>query len=178
MMQLAVSCHGVGNHSASLFVRFDPISYFYPKSLASRVEYAGRSVLAAEVHVLKRARQAASTATPCSMKSYFYNSNTRVLQRSNAALRRHQSRRRPHAASQQHVGQLQVRSYNEFCICVYAYIYASGVHMSCDPLATCSPFRGSTPSQDQPEKLRQDFHLAIYNTFIYPNASGYIYLSS
>ena len=102
----------------------------------------------------------------------------RVLWRSNAVLRRHQSCRRLHAVSQQHVGQLQVRSYNDFCICVYAYIYASGVHMSCDPLATRSPFRGSTPSQDQPEKLSQDFHLAIYNTFIYPNAFGYIYLSS
>ena len=54
---------------ASLFVRFDPISYFYPKSLTSRVEYVGWSVLATEVHVLDRARQAASTAPPCSVKS-------------------------------------------------------------------------------------------------------------
>ena len=142
------------------------------------MEYAGRSIPATKVHVLDRARQAASTAPPCSVKSYFYDSNARVLRRSNAALHRHQSRRWLHVASQQHVGQLQVRSYNDFCICVYAYIYASGLHMPCDPLATHSPFRGSTPSQDQPEKLSQDFHLAIYNTFVYPNASGYIYLSS
>ena len=64
---------------ASLFVRFDPISYFYPKSLASRVEYAGRSVLAIEVHVLDRVRQAASMVPPCSVKSCFYDSNARVL---------------------------------------------------------------------------------------------------
>ena len=142
------------------------------------MEYAGRSVPTAEVHILDRARQAASTAPPCSVKSCFYDSNARVLRRSNAALRLYQSGRRLHAASQQHVGQLQVRSYNEFCICVYAYIYASGVHTSCDPLTTRLPFRGLTPSQDQPEKLSQDFHLAIYNTFIYLNASSYIYLSS
>ena len=142
------------------------------------MEYAWRSVPAAEVHVLHRPRQAASMMPPCSVKSCFYDSNARVLRRSNAALRLYQSGRRLHAASQQRVGQLQVRSYYDFCICVYAYIYASGVHMPCDPLATRSPFRGSTPLQDQPEKLSQDFHLAIYNTFIYPNASGYIYLSS
>ena len=71
------------------------------------MEYVGRCIPAIEVHVLDRARQAASTAPPCSVKSYFYDSNARVLRRSNVVLHWHQSRRQLHATSQQHAGQLQ-----------------------------------------------------------------------